>query len=68
MWSGYSPVSHILSQMIVREEIMASPLFCFNSARMLTAPGDFPPFRYFTAACTSSLGMGELSLVSSLLS
>ena len=43
--------------MIVRADIMASLPYFINSAYMLSAPTG----RYFTAASTSSLRMGELS-------
>ena len=55
-----TPVSQILLQMTVRAEIMVSLPFLINSARMLSAPCDFPPFRYVTAASTSSLRMRDL--------
>ena len=58
---GHSAVPQILLQMIMRVKIMASPPFCINSAGMLSSPGDFPPFRHFTVASTSSLRMGDLS-------
>ena len=39
---SHSPVTHILLQMIVKVETMASPPFFINSAGVLSSPGDFP--------------------------
>ena len=62
---GHSSVSHILLQMIVRADIMSSPLWFRNLAGISSAPDDCSSFRDPTAVSTSSLMMGDLlSLVS----
>ena len=55
---GHSPVFQILSQIVVRMSIMASPSAWTNSAGMLSTPADFPNFSALTAASTSSRRIG----------
>ena len=55
---GHSPVCQILLQIVVSVVIKASPPASISSAGMLSIPADFPFFRDFTAASTSSRRMG----------
>ena len=55
------PVCQILLQIVVTVVIKVSPPAWTSSAGMLSIPADFPFFRDFTAAFTSSRKMGQSS-------
>ena len=61
---GYSPVSQILLQIVVRAVISASPPAWTRSAGMLSTPADFPFFNDCTTAFISVRRMGWSSSVS----